>query len=577
MRRNIVKCTAVALVAVAVLNGAVPVETQAAKKPKISSRQWKVTVGQTKKVAVKNVTKRTKVTFRYGKNAKKTASVKWNKSKKCIVVRGKRAGRAAVQVKFKTASGKATYNCKILVKEKDAKVPAGTSKPVVTPTAVPTTTPAVAPTAAPSITPAVTPTAVPTNTPAATPAATEGPYKTYEAEYEDDNMPVKDIYKDCFLVGAALNGTSNQTMALNHKGMAGILKKHFNSTVLSNLMKPEHLLDKTATLNSADGMPVCKFDTCDSALNFCKENGIKMRGHTLLWHNQTPEWFFHVDYDVNKDLVDAATMEARMESYIRQVLTHCQTEFPGVIYTWDVVNECICVDANSFVVTSGGWKLRTQTKSDNDFEHDGYVPNYWYATMGETYVEKAFTYARKYADPGVTLVYNDYNVFQTNKMENIYKMVEELKGKGLIDGIGLQPTVGMRWPDLNSDNKDSFKNCLETYAKLGLELQVTELSFKLQMDPEDIDDEELQKQADRYEEFMQLLVDEDSDNGGPCNITSVTVFGICDDYPLYTDNHQNLYLWDKNCVPKPCFYSYIKPGLDLLASKEQQAAAGAQR
>ena len=78
-------------------------------------------------------------------------------------------------------------------------------------------------------------------------------------------------------------------------------------------------------------------------------------------------------------------------------------------------------------------------------------------------------------------------------------------------------------------------------------------------------------------EFMQLLVDEDSDNGGPCNITSVTVFGICDDYPLYTDNHQNLYLWDKNCVPKPCFYSYIKPGLDLLASKEEQTADGGQK
>ena len=186
-------------------------------------------------------------------------------------------------------------------------------------------------------------------------------------------------------------------------------------------------------------------------------------------------------------------------------------------------------------------------------------------------------YARKYADPGVTLVYNDYNVFMTEKMENIYKMVEELKSKGLIDGIGLQPTVGMRWPELNSDNEGSFKTCLETYAKLGVELQVTELGFKLTIDPEDIDEEALQKQADRYQEFMQLLVDEDSDNGGPCNITSVTVFGICDDYPLYTDNHQNLYLWDKNCVPKPCFYSYIKPGLDLLASKEEQTADGGQK
>ena len=563
MKEMVAKCTAMVLAATVVCNGVLPADMQAAKKPRLVTKQCQVEVGKTVKLSTKNVAKNTKVMFRYNKKAKKNVTLKWSKKKKQILVRGKRAGKVTVQVRFKKGSRTWKYKCKIqITKKKTVVTPSAVpEKPTQTPTSTPVTT---APAASPSA--STQPTGTPAPTPVPTPVPVCSPLPDYEAEYEDDNMPVKDIYQDYFMVGAALNGTSLSTMALNHKGMAGILKKHFNSTVLSNLMKPEHLLDEQATKNSTDGMPVCKFDTCDSALKFCQENGIKMRGHTLLWHNQTPEWFFHVDYDVNKDLVDAATMEARMESYIRQVITHCQAGFPGIIYTWDVVNECICVDDNSYVVTSGGWKLRSQTKSDNDFAHDGYVPNYWYATMGESYVEKAFMYARKYADPGVTLVYNDYNVFMTEKMENIYKMVEELKSKGLIDGIGLQPTVGIRWPELNSDNEGSFKTCLETYAKLGLELQVTELSFKLTIKPEDIDEEALQKQADRYEEFMQLLVDEDSDNGGPCNITSVTVFGICDDYPLYTDNHQNLYLWDKNCVPKPCFYSYIKPGLDLMAS-----------
>ncbi|MGN1205878.1 MAG: endo-1,4-beta-xylanase [Eubacterium sp.] len=564
MRKNVARYTAMALAAVIVCNGAVPTEVQAAKQAKLSKKQCKVIVDKTAEIATKNVRKGTKVSIRYVKKSHKLVSLKWNKKKKVILVRGKRAGKANVEIRFKEGKKNYSYNCKILVKAKakTKKIPtvAPSVKPNVSSTVEPATSPVPTATATAMVQP--TPTIAPTQTP------DDKKYTTYEAEYEDDSLPVKDIYKDCFMVGAALNGISNATMALNHKGMAGIIKKHFNSTVLSNLMKPEHLLDEQATKNSKDGMPVCKFNTCDSALNFCKENGIKMRGHTLLWHNQTPEWFFHVDYDVDKELVDAATMEKRMESYIRQVMTHCQTEFPGVIYTWDVVNECICVDADSYVVTSGGWKLRTQTKSDNDFEHEGYEPNYWYSTMGETYVEKAFKYARKYADPGVTLIYNDYNVFQTKKMNNIYKMVEELKEKGLIDGIGLQPTVGIRWPDLYADYEDSFKVCLETYAKLGLELQVTELSFKLS--GTNIDEDDLEKQAERYQEFMQLLVDEDMDNGGPCNITSVTVFGICDDYPLYEDNHQNLYLWDKNCVPKPCFYAYIKPGLDLLASKEQQ-------
>lgn len=375
-------------------------------------------------------------------------------------------------------------------------------------------------------------------------------------------QPVKDIYQDYFLVGAAINGNSLDTMALNHEGMTEILKKNFNSTTLSNLMKPEFLLDQKASQKSKDGMPVCKFDTCDPALRFCMENNIKMRGHTLIWHNQTPTWLFCKDYDEStKKLVDKKTMEKRMESYIKQVITHCQKNYPGVVYAWDVVNECVSVDDGSYVETKGGWKLRADTKKDNDFTHDKAVSNLWYTTMGETYVEKAFTFARKYADKDVSLFYNDYNVFMNEKMVNIFNMCKQLKKKGILDGIGLQPTVLLSWPDLDSDGMGTFKTCLEKYAELGLELQITELSFKI--DEGSVDDETLQLQADRYREFMELLLKEDSDNGGPCDITSVTVFGICDDYPLYDDFTQNLYLWDKDCKPKPCFYTFVEPGLEM--------------
>ncbi len=393
---------------------------------------------------------------------------------------------------------------------------------------------------------------------AASSGAVDGTADTTKVEY--NNEPVKDIYKDYFLVGAAINGKDLDTMALNHEGMTEILKKNFNTTTLSNLMKPEYLLDQKASQKSEDGMPVCKFDTCDPALRFCQENGIRMRGHTLIWHNQTPKWLFFKDYDEKtKKLVDAKTMENRMQSYIRQVLTHCQEEYPGVVYAWDVVNECVSVDPGSYVETKGGWKLRGSTKKDNDFSHEDAVDNLWYTTMGETYVEKAFMYARKYAAQEVGLFYNDYNVFMTEKMENIYAMVSELKEKGLIDGIGLQPTVLLNWPDLDVDGDGTFKTCLEKYAELGLEIHITELSFKI--DDGNVDEDTLKQQADCYREFMELLLKEDSDNGGPCNITSVTVFGICDDYPLYDDFTQNLYLWDKECNPKPCFYGFVEPGL----------------
>lgn len=559
---------------------AVPTDSSQAateKMPKLTKKSIKVKVGQTKKVTTRFVSGETKVTVRQSVSSKKKLRVKWVKKSKKLTLTGKKAGTAVVTVRFKKGKKAVKSRLKVTVWQGVDRTPEppATEAPVETAgaseTGVPagTLTPAGSETENPSAT--ETPVASagqtppPSESPSAKPLVSIEPYPFPEPDYTDDTMPVKEIYADYFMVGAAINGSALETMALNHAGMSGILKKHFNSTVLSNLMKPEHTLDKEASLKSEDGMPVCKFDTCDPALQFCMENGIKMRGHTLVWHNQAPEWFFHVDYDTTKEIVDAETMDRRMESYIRQVITHCQDYFPGVVYCWDVVNECVCTDKDSYIVTSGGWKLRASTKEDNDFTHEDYVKNYWYATMGETYVEKAFTYARKYADKDVKLFYNDYNVFMTEKMDNIYKMVEELKGKGLIDGIGLQPTVLLNWPELNSRNSGSFKVCLEKYAKLGLELQVTELSFKI--DTGKVSEDTLLKQSERYKEFMELLVQEDTASGGPCNITSVTVFGICDDYPLYNNFEQNLYLWDKNCNPKSCFYAFIEPGLQRLQNK----------
>lgn len=523
----------------------------AGKMPKLAKKEVSVQAGEKASVAVKNVAGYT-VKTKQNALSKKCVKVQWNVKKKKLFLTGKKAGKCEVKVVFKKKKKSSSSVLKVSVKAK--KRPSATIK----------TKPVVTPKPEPSVLPVPTKTATVTQIPTKTPIPTETPVPTPQPTYDVDALSVKDVYKDYFMVGAAINGKDYATMALHHEGMTEILKKHFNSTTLSNLMKPEHTLDEKATKASADGMPVCKFDTCDEALQFCMDNNIKMRGHTLIWHNQTPQWFFFEDYDINKKPADAATMEKRMESYIRQVITHCQDNYPGVVYCWDVVNECVCVDRNSYIVTSGGWKLRATTLQDNDFTHDTPISNYWYATMGETYVEKAFSLARKYADKDVKLFYNDYNVFMTEKMKNICMMAEELKAKGLIDGIGLQPTVLMDWPKLDSTDSGSFRVCLETYAKLGLELQVTELSFKMDGDYTLMKD---QKQSDRYEEFMHLLLEEDSDNGGPCNITSVTVFGICDDYPLYDNFKQNLYLWDAFCEPKLCLQGFIRPGMELIKNK----------
>lgn len=297
--------------------------------------------------------------------------------------------------------------------------------------------------------------------------------KTSRDVSDVDGPALKDLYAKYFMMGAAINGSDKSTAAIHHEGMANILKKHYNSTTLSNLMKPCYLLDEKACVKkgkkNANATDVSlNFDSCKESLDFCKENGIKMRGHTLVWHNQTPEWFFKKNYDAKKGYVSKKVMAKRMENYIKGVLEFCKKNYPGVVYCFDVVNECVDDGTGD---DSVNWNCRT-TFNGGD--------NFWYATMGTDYVEKAFTYARKYAEKGMKLIYNDYNVYVPAKEQNIYNLVKGLKEKNLIDGIGLQPTVDLYNPDeLKGDSYDSFENCLKKYAELNVDIQITELSFKI--------------------------------------------------------------------------------------------------
>lgn len=390
--------------------------------------------------------------------------------------------------------------------------------------------------------------------PETTPAATEESVTVNEVS-DTEGAALKDLYADYFMMGAAINGSAKETAAIHHEGMANVLKKHYNSTSLSNLMKPCYLLDEEGCKklgSDANATDVAvTFDACRESLDFCKENGIKMRGHTLVWHNQAPEWFFKKGYEEDGEYVSKKVMEKRMENYIKQVLTYCQENYPGVVYCWDVVNECVD-DIGGNSDTTDGWACRTEFNGDD---------NFWYATMGTDYAYKAFEYARKYAAEDVKLYYNDYNVFQPEKCDSIYALVSKLKEKNLIDGIGLQPTVNLYYPsELKGDSSDSFETCLRKYAELGLEIQITELSFLIDENRDVRNEDTLKIQADRYQEMFELLKEMDTAGGGPCNIAAVTVFGICDDYPLYDDHVQCLYLWDKECKAKEAFYRIRQVG-----------------
>lgn len=336
---------------------------------------------------------------------------------------------------------------------------------------------------------------------------------------------LKDVFEGDFKVGVATTSAY-----LSDDDRAQFIKENFNSVTMENEMKPESLLDWEGSEKSKDGMPVIKEDILKKALKTAKEVGIPLRGHTLVWHSQTPEWFFSKKYDPSKGYVDKATMRKRMESYIKQVLTYCKENYPGVVYAWDVVNESVGDDGN----------YRTESM--------------WYDTYGDfSYINDAFTFARKYAEEGTKLFLNDYNEYIAQKRDLLYAKVLELFKEGLLDGVGMQSHWDMEFPSV-----DLFETALEKYATIpGLEIQLTEID----MHNNDDSEEGLKKQADRYKEFFDIITRMDRE--GKANITSVTFWGLKDgeswlsgmkgetSYPLlFTDDLEK----------KPCYESILEAG-----------------
>ena len=346
-----------------------------------------------------------------------------------------------------------------------------------------------------------------------------------ELDEKANAQNLKDVFADDFKVGVAT--TSGY---LSDEERTEEIKESFNSITMENEMKPESILDWEGSEKSKDGMPAIREETLEKALKVAQDAGIPLRGHTLVWYSQTPEWFFSKDYEPSKGYVDKKTMKKRMESYIKQVLTYCKENYPGVVYAWDVVNEAVGDDGD----------YRTESM--------------WYETYGDfSYITDAFTFARKYAEKGTKLFLNDYNEYIAVKRDLMYAKAVELHDAGLLDGIGMQSHWDMEFPPV-----DLFETALEKYATIdGIEIQLTEID----MHNTDDSEEGLQKQAERYKEFFDVLTKMDRE--GKANITSVTFWGLKDgeswlsgfkgetSYPLlFTDDMEK----------KPCYESILEAG-----------------
>ncbi|MDD5936190.1 MAG: sugar-binding protein, partial [Clostridiales bacterium] len=252
---------------------------------------------------------------------------------------------------------------------------------------------------------------------------------------------LKDVYADKFYIGAAvhLNGLADTTYTNN-------LLAHYNSITAENDMKPEVLLDQTAS--QATGKVVCNFTQMDQYCDFAVEHGLKMRGHTFVWHSQTPSWFFKENFDTNGAYVDVATMNIRLQDFMNQVFGHIKEKYPDLFYAYDVCNEVV----SSMSIGNSNWKT----------------------VYGDySFVTKAFEFARKASEgTGIKLYYNDYNCYDDGKPEKILELVADAKAAGNIDGIGMQSHVNTEFPTI-----ERYRETIEKFVAAGYDVQITELDI----------------------------------------------------------------------------------------------------
>jgi GH35 family endo-1,4-beta-xylanase len=330
---------------------------------------------------------------------------------------------------------------------------------------------------------------------------------------------LKEVYEDKFYIGAAvhLNGLANEKYTQN-------LLSQYNSITAENDMKPDALLDRAATVSG--GAIKCDFTKMDQYCDFAVANNLKMRGHTFVWHSQTPSWFFKEGFDDTGAYVDPATMDIRLQEFMEEVFGHIKEKYPDLFYAYDICNEVV----SSMSMGSSHWK---NVYGDYSF------------------VTKAFEFARKASEgTGIKLYYNDYNEYDEGKPEQIIELLADAKAAGYVDGIGMQSHVNIFYPSM-----ELYKEAIEKYIAAGYEVQITELDIATAINGNGPapDASMAAKQAEIYKDLFQIYIDYKD------NISSVTLWGINDQHSWR--GTQEPLIFDREYKEKDSYWNIISVGL----------------
>ena len=402
--------------------------------------------------------------------------------------------------------------------------------------------------------------------------------KTYAA---DDITALRDKtaedFDEEFIAGTAITGNE-----ITDKELMNLVTTHFNGVTLGNELKPDCMFGyknefcpgtETVTLNGEKiEVPIMGFARAEKYLDYIlawnEENPdrqIRVRGHVLVWHSQTPEWFFHEEYDASKPYVTPEEMDKRQEWYIKSVLEHFvgpESEYKDLFYGWDVLNEAV---------------------SDNrgTYRNDKEGSSWWAVYQSNDYIISAFRYANKYAPSSVKLYYNDYNDCTSSKIKGIEELltaVKEAPGTR-IDGMGMQGHYDINYPTIQA-----FKQAAARYCAIVDEVMVTELDFKASSMYDGTKDtlgSEYMRQAVRYRDIYEAM--KELNDSGEAKVTGMIVWGVIDGnswLQAYTGvgggvtdgRPQCPLLFDDDYEPKPAFYGITDPDkLEILIAENKKA------
>ena len=402
----------------------------------------------------------------------------------------------------------------------------------------------------------------------------------------------------------SIAGTAIMSSEISDDTLMELVEKHFNAVTLGNELKPDALFNyqigqsvdcKTITFKGTElKVPVVNdkdenldFSRADEMLekilewnNANPKNKIRVRGHVLVWHSQTPEWFFHKDYDVTKPYVDKKTMNLRLEWFISSVFDHyfgeaANKKYAGLFYGWDVVNEA--VNGNTY---RDDKVIPDESDTSTSDTRHGSNSMWWRVYQSNEFIINAFKYANQYAPEDVELYYNDYGETDNTKCEGIVKLINDVKHAGgtRLDAFGMQAHY-----NVDGFSAAQFKSVAKKYAQAAGKVQLTELDFKASSSYDGTaatKESEYTKMAYCHKNLYEAIKALKKEG---TNVSGLTVWGVIEPNS-WLNSQSNVgggangsaqcpLLFDGNYKAKPAYWAYVdasqlKPAIQKVTITE---------